>query len=415
MLPTYLLDAPTHARSRHPWRAAATVTAVALAVGVLIAAIAGFGDALDWIDDRGRRPRHEAPFATPTTMTPTTVAPQNPAVVSAVASVLAAHHDAGDFVGARVSLLDADGSLTEVTSGSDRTGPDGKAVSLEEAWNIGSATKTFVAVVVLQLADEGFIDLDRGIERWMPSLRDADRITPRMLLQHTSGLNEYLDQPAVQADKQRPWTPTELVAVAEAAGRVGEPGGPHHYTNTNYIVLGELIEAVTGETWDRQVRSRITEPLGMDHTDVVGHRIAPVGYRVVDGKFVDATQSADPSIGGAAGGLASTGADLLRFAEALAKGKLLSPSTKRAMESFIPAEDLSRFGVDHGYGLGIERHATADLALIGHMGTGEAQSAYFGFDPTHGRAIAVTTNTAVPGPAAMIAMESLLAVAPLSG
>ena len=244
----------------------------------------------------------------------------------------------------------------------------------------------------------------------MPSLRDADRITPRMLLQHTSGLGEYIDQPIVQADKQRPWTPTELVAVAERAGRVGEPGGQHHYSNTNYIVLGELIAAASGKTWDEQVRARITGPLGMDHTDVIGRRGTAVGHRLVDGQFVDSTTSAHPSVGGAAGALASTGSDLIRFAEALAKGKLLSASTTKAMESFVAAEDLSRFGVDHSYGLGIERHATSALSLVGHMGTGEAQSAYFGFDRVHGRAVAVTTNTAIPGPAAMIAMESLLAV-----
>ena len=114
------------------------------------------------------------------------------------------------------------------------------------AWNIGSVTKTFVAVVVLQLAEEGRIDLDAGIDGFLPDLAGADRITPRQLLQHTSGLGEYVDQPAVLADAQREWTPAELIAVAEAAGRVGEPGGPHHYSNTNYIVLGEIIEQVTG-------------------------------------------------------------------------------------------------------------------------------------------------------------------------
>ena len=93
------------------------------------------------------------------------------------------------------------------------------------AWNIGSVTKTFVAVVVLQLAQEGRIDLDAGIEGYLPDLPGADRITPRQLLQHTSGLAEYNDKPAVLNDAQRTWTPSELIAVAEAAGRVGEPGG----------------------------------------------------------------------------------------------------------------------------------------------------------------------------------------------
>ena len=70
-------------------------------------------------------------------------------------------------------------------------------------WNIGSDTKTFVAVVVLQLAEEGSLDLDAGIDRFLPDLVGADRITPRQLLQHTSGLNEYKEQPAVMADTKR--------------------------------------------------------------------------------------------------------------------------------------------------------------------------------------------------------------------
>ncbi len=81
-------------------------------------------------------------------------------------------------------------------------------------WNIGSVTKTFVAVVVLQLADEGKIDLDAGIDRFLPDLADADRITPRRFLQHTSGLGEYNDNPAVLNDPHRVWSPSELIAVA---------------------------------------------------------------------------------------------------------------------------------------------------------------------------------------------------------
>src|SRR3712207_9358011 len=99
--------------------------------------------------------------------------------------------------------------------------------TLFRSWNIGSATKPFVAVVVLQLAEEGALDLDAGIDRFMPDLPGADRITPRQLLQHTSGLGEYIDEAPVRIDAQREWTPSELIAVAEAAGRAGTPGGPH--------------------------------------------------------------------------------------------------------------------------------------------------------------------------------------------
>jgi hypothetical protein len=100
----------------------------------------------------------------------------------------------------------------------------------------------------------------------------------------------------------------------------------------------------------------------------------------------------------------------LRFAEALADGTLVSPDSREAMLQFLPAEDLSRFGIDHGYGLGIERYAMDGMTVIGHMGTGETGSSYVGYDAETGTTVAVTTNTAIAGPAALMAVEALTAV-----
>ena len=82
------------------------------------------------------------------------------------------------------------------------------------------------------------------------------------------------------------------------------------------------------------------------------------------------------------------------------------------MQTFLPAEDLSQFGIDHGYGLGLERYAMDGMTVIGHMGTGNTGSSYVGYDAEHGNAVAVTTNTAIAGPAAIIAVEALTAIAP---
>jgi D-alanyl-D-alanine carboxypeptidase len=324
--------------------------------------------------------------------------------------ILATHHTAGEFVGARIALRDPDGTVTEAAGGTTTTDPASGAVDPDVPWNIGSATKSFIAVVVLQLADEGRVDLDAGIDRYFPDLPSADRITPRQLLNHTSGLGEYLDQPAVVNEPLRQWTPAELVAIAEAAGRVGEPGGPHRYANTNYIVLGEIIEQVTGNPWAEEVHARIAEPLGLTHTGRITDTAAP-SFHVVDGSFVDVTHGFDPSVGGAAGAMQSTSRDLLAFATALAEGSLLSPESQAAMQTFLPAEDLSQYGIDHGYGLGLERYAMDGMTIIGHMGTGAIGSSYLGYDAVRGTAIAVTTNTAVAGPAAIMAVEALTASA----
>ena len=79
------------------------------------------------------------------------------------------------------------------------------------------------------------------------------------------------------------------------------------------------------------------------------------------------------------------------------------------MQTFLPAEDLSQFGIDHGYGLGLERYVMDGMTVIGHMGTGETGSSYFGYDAEHGTAVAVTTNTAIAGPSAIMAIEALTA------
>ena len=119
---------------------------------------------------------------------------------------------------------------------------------------------------------------------------------------------------------------------------------------------------------------------------------------------------AHPSVGGAAGALQSTGRDLLLFAAALADGTLLSPDSQAAMEAFVPGEDLSQFGIVHGYGLGLEQYANDAITVNGHMGTGEAHSAFLGYDTEHGTAVAVMTNTDLPGPQAIMAIETLTAV-----
>ena len=212
----------------------------------------------------------------------------------------------------------------------------------------------------------------------------------------------------MQSDQAREWAPAELIAVAEAAGRYGEPGGPHRYSNTNYIMLGEIIRQVTGNAWYDEVRTRIAEPLGMTSTGYLGDD-RPVGYRIIDGTFVDWTFSSHPSIGGATGALQSTGRDLLLFAAALRDGTLLSPESQAAMQAFVPAEDLSQFGIDHGYGLGLERYGMDGMTVIGHMGTGQAQNAYIGYHVETGTTVAVQTNTATSGPQAIMAVEALTA------
>jgi D-alanyl-D-alanine carboxypeptidase len=389
----------THVRRRKR-RRRTTLAAAALLVGMTVAAACGGGG------DRGAPATADPPEAVPETP------PQrgDADLERQMTAIVETHRANREFVGATLAIRKADGTTVTVTSGTKEPNGDGGEVDPDIAWGIGSATKTFVAVVVLQLAEEGRIDLDAGIDRYLPDLAAADRITPRQLLQHTSGLGDYLERPEVLGDAQRPWTVPELIAAAEAGGRTAEPGGPYDYSNTNYLVLGEIIERVTGNPWVHEVQTRILEPLDMHDTQVADLDDAAPGFGVEDGVFVDYTDRWHPSIGGAAGGLRSTAADLLVFTEALASGQLLSERSPAERTTFIPGEDLSSYGVVHEYGLGLERYATEQLTVDGHLGSGNAYSAFIGYDVANGTAVVVMMNTVTPGPQVVMGLEALAAV-----
>lgn len=403
---TFNVKPPTHRSRRHRHTAAVTAALAALALGT-VACSSGEDTATP--DTRAAPTTTATTTAAPPTAPPSPpTPPENKAHRALLRRILQSHYAAGEFVGGRIALREPDGSVTEVRAGTETTDPASPLVEQDVPWNIGSDTKTFVAVVVLQLAEEGRLDLDGGIEEYFPDLAGARRITVRQLLQHTSGLNDYKEQPAVIKNAAREWTPAALIAVAEAAGRVGRPGGPFHYSNTNYIVLGEIIQQVTGNSWADEVDTRIVTPLGLSSTGVIDEDWSP-GYSIVDGAFVDTTMMEHPSVGGAAGALQSTGRDLLRFVEALADGTLLSPRSQAMMRTFVPGYDFSQLGITHGYGLGLERYSTDAISVVGHLGTG-VQSAFIGYDDAHGNAVAVMINTSNPESQGMMALETLTAV-----
>lgn len=322
--------------------------------------------------------------------------------------VLERHRARREFPGAVLALRDPSGAWCTVTSGVADVARASAPIDTSAPWNIGSVTKTFVAVVVLQLVQEGRLDLDATVESFVPDLPAASRITTRQLLQHTSGVNEYLRSDAVLGDARREWSARELIAAAVARGPVAEPGAGYHYSNTNYVVLGEIIEKVTSRPWHAEVRSRILEPLGLRHTGYFGEPAAPrlaAGYVIERGRFVEATDRWHPSLGGAAGGMYSTAADLMAFTLALFEGGLLDARRSAGMRTFVAGEDYGH--VRHAYGLGLERYTLKNLTLLGHMGTGSVHSAFIGYDPASRAAVAVLINAENPGPAALMGAEAV--------
>jgi D-alanyl-D-alanine carboxypeptidase len=278
---------------------------------------------------------------------------------------------------------------------------------------IGSITKTFVAVVILQLMEEGALDLDASMVTFVPENVSAlfpasDRITVRMLLNHTSGIPEWLTEEARERlvdDLSYVWQLEELMRLSAEQQPYFEPGEGFFYSNTDYTLLGVIIEQITGEPWSEQVQKRILDPLALTGITIRSPGDSSLvsemarGYSQVGQDLVDLT-SADPSMAGAAGGnaMVSTAGDLASFLNALLNGKLFSSTaTLDEMLVFVDAPDEQ--GVPYWYGLGLEKYLLNGMTLIGHGGGAVGYSTVMYVAPDEGITIVASSNASELGTA----------------
>lgn len=249
-------------------------------------------------------------------------------------------------------------------------------------FKIGSITKTFTATVVLQLVDEGYLDLDDSIHAYLPDefndlipRSSVDSVlTIRRLLNHTSGLISYnhtdgFNQINYQ-DPQRMWTPIELVQFATDS-LLFEPGTDYSYSNTGYILLGVMIEGLTGNSIKTEIENRIINKLALNHTWFRDVNEPPTGmahgYIDIDGDTTleasDDVTLASPTTAWAAGAMVSNAEDLLEWVDSMVDGELISAQSQAARMDDV---DVSAHfgGQDVGFGLGIVREGEA----WGHVG-----------------------------------------------
>ncbi|MBL1073404.1 beta-lactamase family protein [Nocardia sp. 2] len=335
-----------------------------------------------------------------------TTAPASPALMKALNDLVQ-----NGFPGAQVTV-DGPGGHRTVSAGAGDLAT-GAPITDNSHVRIGSNTKTYVSTVLLQLVAEGKVELDAPVERYLPNVvrgngNDGNRITVRQLLQHTTGLPEYLaggspelraatgtPQLEVLSDeiRRRTYTPEELVAIAMRMPPQYEPGARAVYTNTNYILLGMLIEKVTGRPLTEEITTRILEPLHLrdtyfpaaDDTGIRGPH--PAGYQQIDGKRTDFTES-NVSWAGAAGAMIATPSDLNRFFTALLTGKLLPPALLEQMKQTVPFDRMP----ESGYGLGLIRHnVSCGKEVWGHGGSIPGFGTRTGV-LTDGTAVVLTVN-----------------------
>ncbi len=273
---------------------------------------------------------------------------------------------------------------------------------------LASISKTYTAAVVLQLVDEGRLELDQPVAPLLPAYGLDERITVRMLLDHTSGLADFFFNPRIDAllqnDPDATWTAQRSWSLVPK--RLAKPGKRWAYSNTNYLLLGAVVETVTGHSLADEVRTRLLDPLGLDATWYQAHEhpLAELttGYRLVTTKNgkVKARAVAPASdvmpfrsvvtAAGGAGSIAATALDTARWMQAYAGGRVLSPEMQQAMLA-----DVARTEARHAripYGLGIQEVNILGRRALGHSGR------YLGFRnvvrylPQDGVTIAVLTN-----------------------
>lgn len=335
---------------------------------------------------------------------------------------------AGRVPGVSAGVALVDGRALALAAGlADRTAQ--RPLEPDDRLLAGSVGKTFVAAVALQLVAEGALGLDDlvgehlGELPWFERLPGRSTLTLRHLLTHRSGLPRYVFERdfvrALTSDPDRVWDPAELVAYVLDAPPLFAPGEGFAYADTNYLVVGMVLERVGGASLYEQARRRLLEPLELRGVVPSDRRVVPglvQGYagerdplglpdEVLDG---EGRFCINPQFEGAGGGYATTGGDLARWARALYAGEVLDAERRAAM---VDAREAPELGPGARYGLGAIVWETEHGPAWGHAGFFPGYLTEVRFWPDHGVAVAAQVNTsdfrAVPYPLGKLCEELL--------
>lgn len=234
-----------------------------------------------------------------------------------------------------------------------------RKMAINDYFRIGSVTKTFVTTGVLQLVDQGKLSLDDPIEKYIENVPNGDKITIRQLANMTSGLPNYSENKVWEKENlttpQREWTPKELLKIAFDMPLLFNPGEKFYYSNTNTLLLGLVIEKLSGLSLNVYLENNILKPLSLNHTSYPMDNKMPepfahgYSFQTLDKKQADVSFN-NPSWTSAAGQMISNLHDLKIWAEALGTGKLLS---KKSFEERIKWVEIVPGDKDRSYGLGV--------------------------------------------------------------
>jgi len=293
-------------------------------------------------------------------------------------------------------------------------------------FRIASNTKTMTAAIVVQLAQEGRLELDDPISKYVRGVPNGERITIAELLDMRSGLYNYTDAPelsaAIDRDPATVWTPRRVLAIAFARPPRFAPGTAYEYCNTNYALLGLVIEQLDGKSLARSMSDRLFGPLGLRHTMLPGPTTRTLPPPYSDGylyggasvalmgepPYSAATKAAaragtleptdytevNHSFAAAAGGVVSTAADVAVWIEALVDGRVLDRAYQRRWrESLRPVDPTKPGGQRYGYG--ISSFQWGPNRMLFHGGETVGFNSFIGHDPTNDVTLVVWSNLTV--------------------
>jgi D-alanyl-D-alanine carboxypeptidase len=282
----------------------------------------------------------------------------------------------------------------------------GKQMTPEVHHRIGSVTKTFTATLLLKAADEGLLSLDNTIDHYITGVPNGDKITLHQMSDMTSGIASYTedDQWVKEwlSDPTRVWKPEEMTRIGIKESPLFDPGSEWFYSNTNYVLLGLVLEKVTGKPIAQLYQKEIIEPLDLKETSFPGTSSTirepyDHGYtlqgKASGQKPVDSTDWS-PSSAWTAGEMISTVDDLLVYGRALGTGKgLLSPKEqKERLDSFVsdvPPLNQPPLKGDLAYGIGLGK----DHGWVGHNGEIPGYSTYLFYHPDLDAVVVVEVNS----------------------
>ena len=268
---------------------------------------------------------------------------------------------------------------------------DGKqeAMTADHKIKTASITKTFTATLVLQLMEEEYLELEDTIDKFLDNpvvhldslhiyegIAYGRQITVEQLLNHTSGIRDYMEDPRfipdVLAHPSKQYSPDKILEkyyeYQTHRRAVFPPGQAFSYSDVNYVLLALIIEQVTGEPYHVQLRERILDRLGMDNSYLEYYE-APRGDKPLSHAFfstLDLVTDVNTSFDWGGGGLVSTCEELNTFLRALIDGKLFSKES--TLKRMLAAADKGRGGMDYDYGLGIMKRSIHGLTFYGHGG-----------------------------------------------